>query len=91
MEMEKEMLIEIIQNIKERAFEQKKKFEQEKDEENKYTAFCWMMGLMSALSIIKNKIMEYHPLETDEEYEKVYKQYSIDCDIDDEFLNKKSK
>lgn len=85
--MERDLIIEIIQALKEKAYEQKQEYLQEKDEKEKLLSFMWLLGLTSALSTIKMKIMEFNPLDTDEEYEEIYKKYGIDVDIDTEFLN----
>ena len=38
------------------------------------------------LSSIKRTIMSWHPLDTDEEYQELFKQYGLDFDIDKEYL-----
>lgn len=81
-----ELLIEIIETIKESAYKQKAEYEKEKDTEQKNLYFYNLIGLVQALSSIKMKIMEWNPSETDEEYNKIYKSFGLDMDLDKEFL-----
>lgn len=87
--MERDLMIEIIQALKDKAYEQKQEYLQEKDEKEKLLSFMCLVGLVSALSTIKMKIMEFHPLDTDEEYNEVYKQYGLYFDIDAKYFSLK--
>ncbi len=81
-----EMLLDIIKQLKIEILEHKQTLSQEKNEKQKTLDYYWLLGLAQALSSIKRTIMSWHPLDTDEEYQELFKQYGLDFDIDKEYL-----
>ena len=81
-----EILVEIVEQIKERAYQQKAEYCQEKDPVKRNLLYYQLIGLVESLSSIKMKIMEWNPVDTDEEYSKIYKSFGLDFDLDKEFL-----
>lgn len=86
MNQKNEMLVDIIEQLKNETYEQKQIYLSEKDMEKKNVAYYWLLGLAQALSSIKRTLMTWHPCETDEEYQEIYKAYGVDFEIDQEFL-----